>query len=103
MARNFSELEAKMSPAARAEVARRVQAELAEIALQDLRRSLSLTQTEVAAALSINQAVISKMENQGDMYVTTLRRYIEALGGQLKLVASFPEREVVINQFDEAA
>lgn len=102
MAKKFQTLLDRMSPQARAEIERRVQAELAEIALQDLRRALNLTQAQVAEALAVNQAAVSKMEGQGDMYVTTLRRYIEALGGRLKLVASFPDREVVINQFDEA-
>jgi predicted transcriptional regulator len=103
MARNFEELRAKMSPERRTRNRRETQKMLAEIALQDLRQSLNLTQTQVADVLAINQAAVSKMEGQGDMYVTTLRRYIEALGGHLKLVASFPEREVVINQFDESA
>jgi len=103
MARKFAELEAKMSPQARAEADRRAGIMLAEIALQDLRQKLNLTQAQVAQALEINQAAVSKMEGQSDMYVTTLQRYITALGGQLKLVASFPDREVVINQFDEAA
>ncbi len=101
MARKFAELEAKMSPAARAEAARRTRQMLEEIALQELRQALRLTQAEVARLLEVNQAAISKMEGQGDMHVMTLRRYIEALGGELKLVASFPDREVIINQFSE--
>jgi hypothetical protein len=45
-------------------------------------------------------AAISKMERQNDIYVSTLRRFVSALGGELKLVASFPDKEVVISQFD---
>ena len=85
MARNFEELRAKMSPEARAESDRLTQKMLAEIALQDLRVALNLTQAQVAEALA------------------TLRRYIEAMSGRLELVASFPDRRVVINQFDGAA
>jgi hypothetical protein len=48
----------------------------------------------------MNQAAISKTERQNDIYVSTLRRFVSALGGKLKLVASFPYKEVVISQFD---
>jgi hypothetical protein len=50
--------------------------------------------------MKLNQGVVSKMEHQSDIYVSTWRKFITAMGGQLKLVASFPDREVVINQFD---
>jgi transcriptional regulator with XRE-family HTH domain len=73
---------------------------LTELALQDQRQALNLTQEEVAAAMQMNQGAVSKMEHQSDIYVSTLRKFISALGGQLKLVASFPDRDVVISQFD---
>ena len=67
--------------------------------LQELRRALDLTQQQVAAALGINQVAVSKMEGQTDMYVSTLRRFVEAMGGELRIVARFPQGAVEINQF----
>ena len=100
MAKNFNTLLAKMSPENQARVHAGANAMLEEIALQELRKTLNLTQEQVAAAMQMNQGIVSKMEHQDDIYVSTLRRFVTALGGQLKLVASFPDREVVINQFD---
>jgi len=41
------------------------------------------------------------MENQSDMFISTLRRFLGAMGGKLKIVAEFPDHEIVINQFEE--
>ena len=101
MARSFNELRAKMTPAQREKSREQAQAMLTEIALQELRHSLGLTQEQVAQALDIKQSSLSKLENQDDMYITTLIRLIHALGGRLKLVASFPDREVLLNQFEK--
>ena len=101
MARSFNELRAKMTPAQREKSREQAQAMLTEIALQELRYSLGLTQEQVAQALDIKQSSLSKLENQDDMYITTLIRLIHALGGRLKLVASFPDREVLLNQFEK--
>jgi hypothetical protein len=100
MAKSFRELRKKMSPERQARAKARTEELLAELALQELRRALNLTQEEVAAAMQMNQGAVSKMEHQSDIYVSTLRKFISAMGGQLKLVASFPDREVVISQFD---
>ena len=70
-----------------------------EMPLQELRRALDLTQQQVAASLGINQVAVSKMEGQTDMYVSTLRRFVEAMGGELRIVARFPEGNVEISQF----
>ena len=100
MAKSFEILRAKMSPERRAQNEARAQEILAEIALQELRQSLNLTQEQVAQIMQLNQAAVSKMERQSDMYISTLQRMVAALGGKLKLVASFPDKEVVINQFE---
>ncbi len=100
MAKNFNTLLAKMSPENQARVNTGANAMLEELALQELRKLLNLTQEQVAEAMKLNQGVVSKMEHQSDIYVSTLRKFVTAMGGQLKLVASFPDREVVINQFD---
>jgi DNA-binding XRE family transcriptional regulator len=101
MAKSFKLLREKMSPERRARNEARVQELLDEIALQELRQSLNLTQEQVAEALQSNQATVSKLERQSDMYISSLQKFVVALGGQLKLVASFPDREVVINQFNQ--
>ena len=67
--------------------------------LQALRRALNLTQQQVAASLGINQVAVSKMEGHTNLYVSTLRRFVEAMGGELHLVAYFPAGNVGISQF----
>ncbi|MFO1419424.1 MAG: XRE family transcriptional regulator [Candidatus Competibacteraceae bacterium] len=99
MARKFSELVAQMSPESRARSDALYRQLLAEMPLQELRRALDLTQQQVAAALGINQVAVSKMEGQTDMYVSTLRRFVEAMGGELHIVARFPQGTVEISQF----
>lgn len=95
MAKSFETLLARMSPERRAHIEQEAQELLAEIALQDLRQALDLTPAQVAEVMAIKQA---QLAGTSEVYVASLRQYVEALGGQLKLVASFPDREVVINQ-----
>lgn len=92
MAKSYEILRARMSPERRAENDRETQKLLAEMAREDLCQALDLTQTQVAEMLACQLA-----EGPSDVYVTTMQRCVEALGGHLKLVASFPDREVVIN------
>ncbi len=80
-----------MSAESRARVDARVQETLASLPLSDLRRALGITQVELADSLEVGQGSISKLEHQQDMYLSTLRRYVEALGGTLHLTAEFPE------------
>ena len=72
---------------------------LAEMALHELRRARSLSQEDLAKRLRVNQPAIAKMERRTDIYVSSLRSYIEAAGGRLKIVAEFPEGEVAISNF----
>ncbi len=76
---------------------------LREISLKQLRRALRLTQVELAGTLRVNQAAISKMESQYDMYISTLRRVLEAMGARLKIIAEFPDGQIVISQFHQKA
>lgn len=96
MAKSYKNLREKMSPERRSKNEKVAKKKIAEIALQELRQSLNLTQEEVARALDMKQASVSKLENQEDMYISTLSRFVRALGGSLKLVATFPDREVII-------
>ena len=60
--------------------------------LKDLRKSAGLTQEDLAAALDVGQDTISRLEKRNDMLISTLRHYIESVGGQLMLVATFSDR-----------
>lgn len=60
--------------------------------LADLRRLAGKAQTEVAAALNIKQPSVSKIEKQSDLYLSTLKNYVEAIGGTLEIVVSLPSR-----------
>lgn len=102
MARKFSELRARMSPEAQSRSAARAEAMLVEMQLQELRKARNVTQVEVARAMSVEQASISKLERREDMYVSTLREYVKALGGELKLVASFPDVEIQVHPYEPA-
>jgi DNA-binding XRE family transcriptional regulator len=97
MVRNFRELEAKMSPESRARVAARVKEELALMPLRQLRRAREMTQTRLAELLEMDQGNISKLEQRTDMYLSTLRSYVEAMGGALEIRAVFPDGAVKID------
>ena len=99
MAKKFSELRARMSPKARAQSEAMTAKLLKEMPLQELRQALDLTQQQVAETLKIEQAAVSKMEKQTDMYLSTLRRFIAAMGGRLEIIAHFREGAVQITQF----
>ncbi len=102
MAKPFKKLKDNMSPERREKIEERAQEILIGMALQELRQTRHLTQQELANMLNINQAALSKMECQADIRVSTLRKILSAMGGTLKIVAEFPEGEVVINQFETA-
>ncbi len=74
---------------------------LAEMPLHELRRARALTQGDMAKVLNVNQPAVSKLEQRADVYVSSLRSYIEAVGGKLKIVAEFPEGEVAITNFSD--
>lgn len=94
MARNFRELQEKMSPESRARSEARAQAMLKELALSELREAQHLTQAELAKRLNIGQDAVSKLEHRTDMYLSTLSDFIRAAGGSLELTARFPSGDV---------
>jgi predicted transcriptional regulator len=99
--RPFRDLTKGFSPARRARVAAKA-AELREtMTLEELRKARSLSQEEVAAALTVNQPAVAKLEKRGDMHVSNLRRYIEALGGTLEITAQFDKTKVIISDIGE--
>jgi Helix-turn-helix domain len=100
MAKNFKTLREKMSPESR-ERSRLLAAKYqAEMPLDELREAREMTQVHLARILKVNQAAVSKMERRADMYVSTLQDFVRAMGGELKIIARFPDGTVEINQFE---
>lgn len=99
MARKFAELEAKMSEEAIARSDARYREMLAEMPLHELRRARGLSQEVLAKALQIKQPNVAKLEKRTDIYISTLRSTIEAMGGELDIVARFPDGAVRITNF----
>jgi transcriptional regulator with XRE-family HTH domain len=103
MARKWREIRGTFSPEVEAEIARRVKAAAGVMTLHQLREARNLTQVNLAKVLNVNQGAVSRMEKRTDMYVSTLRNFIQAMGGQLQVKAVFPEGEVEIDQFESLA
>jgi transcriptional regulator with XRE-family HTH domain len=83
--------------ARRKKVAARAAALIAEeMTLQELRQARQLTQVRIAKALGISQDGVSRLEKRSDFLLSTLRKTVEAMGGNLSLVAEFPDREPVV-------
>lgn len=81
----------------RKKVERRAQQLVAEqMSLQQLRQAHKLTQVRVAKSLGIGQDSVARLERRSDILLSTLRHYIESMGGSLSLVAQFPNRNPVI-------
>ena len=100
MARTLNQVLATLPVKRRAKIERRA-SELAT--LKDLRQAVERTQEELAASLGVGQDTISRIERRSDMLLSTLRRYVEAMGGTLELVAEFPDRpRMVIDQLTPA-
>lgn len=93
MARTLDEVIGSLSPERQARVSARYQELHEEVdGLRELRKVAGKAQSEMAATLRIKQPSVSKLERQADMYLSTLRTYVEALGGQLELVVRLPDR-----------
>lgn len=66
-----------------------------ELSLQDLRKAMGKTQVAIARRLKVGQDAVSKLETRSDMYLSTLRGFVNAMGGELELIARFPNRPAV--------
>jgi DNA-binding XRE family transcriptional regulator len=98
---SFADLRARMAPEAQAEAEALRLSE--EMDLAEVRRALKLSQDEIAQTLQIGQGSVAKIEKRTDMYVSTLRRFIEAMGGELEIVARFADHSVKIRNFADLA
>ena len=102
--RTFSELRKAMPPERRARNREATRQMLHEMALHELRQAREKTQKDVARDLHIGQPAVARLEQRADIYVSNLRRYIEALGGKLEITARFPDdTSVTIVNFSEIA
>lgn len=93
MARKLDDMMAALPP----DRLQRIDARAMELAtLKDLRQAAQQTQEQLAATLGVGQDTISRLEKRSDMLLSTLRHYVESMGGQLNLVAQFPNRPPVV-------
>lgn len=103
MAKKWETLRATISPERRKANRLAAQQMMAEMPLEELRSARNITQTHLASLLQITQASVSKMEKRTDMYVSTLRSFVQAMGGELEIRAIFPDGTVKIDQFSALA
>jgi transcriptional regulator with XRE-family HTH domain len=97
MPKNVDEIIRRLSPSRRKKVEKRAAQLVAEeMTRQELRRARERTQVDVAKALGITQDSVSRLEQRSDLLLSTLRNYVEALGGTLSLIAEFPDHDPVV-------
>lgn len=93
MARNLNDFIAELPPERQAEIEARYQVLKQEVeGLREMRQIAGKAQEDIATALNIKQPSVSKIEKQADMYLSTLRSYVEAIGGKLELTVKLPGR-----------
>ena len=98
-ARNWKSVRAgRLRPQAIARVTQRAQALVEELTLQELRQGLAMTQVDVARTAEMTQSELSRLESRADHRISTLRRYVEALGGELEIAAVFGGRRVKLTE-----
>src|SRR5271170_1334240 len=101
MAKSFDQLANRvMGAKSRARAARRTRELLAEMLLSEIRKLAGKSQTALARMLGIKQPSLSTLESQDDMQISTLKKIIESLGGEVQIIARFPKAKMRIKQFD---
>ena len=103
MAQPFRSLWEKMSPEAQAAAEQKMQAMLAALPLQELQQARHRAQEHLATIGQGTPASLAKLERRTDLYISTLRSFIEAMGGALEITATFPEGVVRIARFHDLA
>jgi transcriptional regulator with XRE-family HTH domain len=95
--KNLDRIRSKMSATRRCKVTARAKEILAEeMTLRELRKARSRTQTRIGELLGIGQDGVSRIEQRSDLLISTLRNYVEAMGGKLKIVVEFPDHKPVV-------
>ena len=100
MSKLIHNLPDKVSPRAKIQGEAKPRSLVQEMPLAELRQSKNLSQEQIAGSLNVNQATISKLERRTDMFISTLRNFLKAMGGDLEITAHFPEGSVKISQFN---
>ena len=96
MAKTLEEMIAEETPAVQAKIEARYRELIAEAkSLAEVRKLAACSQEEVARKLQIKQPSISRLEKQTDMYISTLKQYVEAAGGTLKLIVELPDQKAL--------
>ena len=101
MTKPFKLLREGMSAEAQKRASEKTNRMLEEMPLQELRQARSLSQEQLAKMLRIKQGSVSKLERRTDMYISTLRNYLRAMGGELEIIAHFPDGDIKIDQFKD--
>ncbi len=102
MSKSYSVLHEKLTPEQRKRSDARLEHLRNQVRLQELRVARAQTQETIAGVMRIPQSSVSKIEQRTDVYVSTIRRYLEAVGGKLQIIAQFPDGETFeITQFHE--
>ena len=99
MAKKFENLEKKMNPKRVKQAKARAREVMAEMLLAEIRKEAGFTQEDLAKTIGVKQPSLSKLESQDDIQISTLQRLIQALGGQLELIAHMPGGDIRISQF----
>src|SRR4051794_20451698 len=98
VAKSWKQIEAKsrhkLTPAQEAEDRAWVERELLEMSLREMREMVGKHQVDVAAAVETTQSELSRLERRDDVFLSTLKKYVKALGGELEIVARFGDKSV---------
>jgi transcriptional regulator with XRE-family HTH domain len=97
--RSIQKLRERMTPEARRRATLKAREMMAEMLISEIRREAGFTQEQMAELLGIRQPSLSKLESQDDMQISTLRRIVNALGGELEIIAHMPTGDIRIRQF----
>jgi DNA-binding XRE family transcriptional regulator len=101
MTKSLENVRKQINPKVLTAAEKKAQKLLSSMPLQELRHARQLSQEQLAGALHVKQASISKLERRADMYISTLRNFIRAMGGELEINAVFPDGVVSIDQFHD--
>ncbi|MHC6202563.1 XRE family transcriptional regulator [Breznakiellaceae bacterium SP9] len=101
MTHKFSELRDKLPPEVRLQAEKDAAEMIAAMPLNELRHARGISQKMLAEVLHVQQPAIAKIERRTDMYISTLRSHIEAMGGYLEITANFPDGSVTIAKFSQ--
>lgn len=101
MANNFYDLKSALSLEAQSKMSQKTEQLLQQLPLFKLRQARGFSQKMMREALHIQQPAVAKIEKRTDMYLSNLRSHIQAMGGELEIVARFPEGSVKIQSFSD--